>query len=366
MRCVSAVSESRATSGATSSCASARSCAHALGERGHEPRLVARRLRHRPHPQRQLGEHAERPLGAEHQPREIGPGRRARRAQRRELPGRRHAAHRGHEVVEAAEARRGLAGRARRGAAPGRGPLVALRVVAEAQPVAAQREVELRQSRPRPGHGPAGDRIDRPHAVEPGEVEADDGVEAAALPRHAADDARPAAERHHGRARLRAGGEDRGDLLRPARRHDHVRRLSRVAGPQRQQVEVGLARRTHQPDAVVGPYVLRADRRLEPRAQAGHLGRRAQPHGRPRPPAAATTSPESPSSSRSSASPCSPIAGPAPGSPQPWKTCSRLTCSAPRSAPCRPARRRAAAAPPAAASAAPAGPSPPAPGAAPA
>ncbi len=64
---VSSSSLRRATSGASSSWASSRSNSAPSEKLGQEPALVAALPRDRPHPQRHLGDDAERPLGADQQ-----------------------------------------------------------------------------------------------------------------------------------------------------------------------------------------------------------------------------------------------------------------------------------------------------------
>ena len=83
------------------------------------------------------------------------------------------------------------------------------------------------------------------------QVERDHGLEALAQRLDAADDARPAAERHDGHAPPGAGLEDRAHLLRGARRDHGVGCVETVAGAQPHEVRVAAARGVRHPCRVV-------------------------------------------------------------------------------------------------------------------
>ncbi len=86
---------------------------------GH-PGLVAAHRGRRPHPHGDVGDHAERALGADHQLAQRRAGGGVRGLQGRDLAGRGEQPHRADQRVEAAVAARGLAGRAGRGEAADR------------------------------------------------------------------------------------------------------------------------------------------------------------------------------------------------------------------------------------------------------
>ena len=275
----------------------------------------------RPHAQRHAGDHAERALRAEHQLTQRRARRRRGCVERRQRADGRDALERDDLLVDAPVPGRALAGRARGRAAADRRPLVALRDVAEREAVRAQRRVGLRQPDARLEDRDPRMLVDAQHAVQPPEVERDQRVEAPALPRQAADDARPAAERHDRDALLRAGVQDGRQRLDVARRDDRVGRGVEVPGALR---PAGRGR-TCRGSAARAP-------RASSRSSASDASRsraRGESAGAgsesSRPPASRPPSPEIPSSSRSSGTACSGSEGPAPGSPHPQKTCSRLT-----------------------------------------
>ena len=197
----------------------------------------------------------------------------------------------------------------------------ALRHVPQRQPLRAQRRVGLGQPDARLEHRDPRPRIDRDHAVQPAEIRATPTANVP-LAREPADDARPAPERHHGDALLAAQAQHRRDLRR-------VPGATTASGadaqsPARcgQQVQVRLPAAAQHPRLTVVAHL--GDRR-EPLAQPVRQHRRPATTRPPAPPARDTTPPEIPSSPRSSSPACSGSDGPAPGSPQPQKTCSRLT-----------------------------------------
>ena len=86
----------------------------------------------------------------------------------------------------------------------------------------AERVVELGQPQAAADAREARALVDVEHRVQPAEVERDGRLPAAALRRDPADDARAAAERDHGRARLGARAQHGLDLAVIDRRDDHV------------------------------------------------------------------------------------------------------------------------------------------------
>ncbi|MEZ4335109.1 MAG: hypothetical protein R3B82_00585 [Sandaracinaceae bacterium] len=94
---------------------------------------------------------------------------------------------------------------------------------------------------------------------------------------HAADDARAAAEGHHRDLRLRAGGEDRDDLLVAQRVDDGVRRVGHLARADADHVVVALADRVERALVRVGADALVGRDRAEAREHfvgQPHLGER--------------------------------------------------------------------------------------------
>ena len=210
---VSDSSESRATSGARPSCSRRRSASQpSANERANQPSWRCAGAT-RAHAQRDARDHAERPLGADHQLAQRRARRAGGRAERRQLPGRRRAAQRDDVLVDAAVAGRGLAGRARGDAAADRRPLVALRARARASARArrAPARPPAAAGRGRAPRSASARRRPRPRPSAPGRARRRRRSPRAGL--QAADDAGAAAERHDRHARLGAGAQHRGDLV---------------------------------------------------------------------------------------------------------------------------------------------------------
>ena len=242
------------------------------------PGLVAALRGHGMHPQGDLGDHPERPLGARHELPQVRP-----RGARGQCPGRQLAGRRRHpradEVrVDPPEAGRGLARGPSRDAAAHRRPLVALRDMAEGEPARRQRAVGLRQPQTRPERRGQRPLVDREHAVHSREVERDQRCEVTAQRLEAADHARAAAERHDRHARLRADREHRRHLLVARRRHHRIGCVLARAGALGEQVEVRLAATAQHSSLPVVAHVRGAHDGLEPRPHRAVQRRLAQPH----------------------------------------------------------------------------------------
>ena len=282
------------------------------------------------------GYHPERALRPHDQLAQVGSRRAGGMGREVELSGRGRAAQAEDELVDAPIARGRLPGRARGDVAADRGVLVALREVAEREALrvelglgrrAAQAGLERRRERA---------PVDPGHPVEAAQVERDDGGELAAQRLHAADHARPPAERDDRDLRLRAGGEDRDHLLVVRRVDDGVRRVLAVTCALPHEVGIALARRVDDAGLEVVADVLGAD----DRGRAGRARRRAAP-GRSRAPGrgARADGPPAPGRPRHAGTPRRGRAGRAgwSGSPQPHHLIS------PCIAPARPGPRPAAA-----------------------
>ena len=128
----------------------------------------------------------------------------------------------GEEVLDAAEAEAPLAGRARRDPAADGAQLPRLRLVTEGEATPGERRLEGRSGGAGADRGQAAPPVEIAQAGEPGQVHGEHGAVADSR-RHAADDARPAAERDHRGARLGRIGEEVADLGTVLRASDPVR-----------------------------------------------------------------------------------------------------------------------------------------------
>ena len=179
--------------------------------------------------------------------------------------------HRRPGSVDPPVARRGLARRARRDAAADRRPLVALRDVAERQPVRGQRPVGLGQPHAGREHARSASarrrRAARPCRPRSSETTRREAARAAARRRRRRSSRRRTARpRRRRRAALRARRRTSSCV---AGRDDRVRRVRAVARALGQQVEVGLAGGAQHARLAVVAHVLGADHADE-RARSRH------------------------------------------------------------------------------------------------
>ena len=287
------------------------------------------------------GDHAEHALAAGHELPQLRPGGARRRVARGQLAERRRDPHRDQVLVDPPAAGRGLARRAGRHAAADRRPLVALRHVAEREPVGGERAVGLRQPHAGREHAVSERSSTASSASIRAEVERDQRAERPAQRLHAADHARAAAERHDGHARLGARLQHREHLVVVRR----ARRPRRARPRRRPRAGRAGRRRTCRGSAARAPRDRRGtslDELLQRRAQPRVQRRLAQPHvlERHRPVDDLAGDPELVAQEVDA---CSGSDGPAPGSPQPQKPAraSRLPPSTGRRAPVELLARRA-------------------------
>ena len=183
-------------------------------------------LRDAVQPEAHLGDHRQRPLGADEQARQVVAGRGLRRAAPRpdDRPVREHRLEREHVGAHLPVADRRRPGRVRRGHAAER--RVGARIDREEEPVLPRRPFELRPRHPRlDGRGQvAGRDLDDP--VHAREVEAD----AAARRNHVAFEARAGAERRHGHLALVRQREHPRDVVGRGRVDHEVRAPRPVEG----------------------------------------------------------------------------------------------------------------------------------------
>ena len=228
------------------------------GPRPEGPALVDAGLRLGAHPQRHLGDDPERALGAQRQAEQVGAGGRGRRVADLQHPGRRGQGQPGHELVEAADAGRVLAGRARGRVPADGGELPALRQVPEGQALAVERLLQRRSAHARPDGDQRRRHVERLHGGHAGEVDGHRRPVVGVDPGQPADDAGAPAEGDDDDAELAAGGEQRGGLVGGARQDDGVRGVGGVALAPAQQVQVALPAGPAQARVAVGADVLLA------------------------------------------------------------------------------------------------------------
>ena len=294
-------------------------------KRPQRPALVAPLGRQRAHAQRDARDHAEHALGARSRARAATARPRSpARPAVAQLAGRRRAAQRDHVRVDPPVAGRRLAGRARRHAAADASPT---RSSAGTWPSVRPRSASARSASGSrmPGSSTRGERalVERPstRSIRPrsSETSASNGPRSGS---QAADDARAAAERHDRDARLRAGLAAPPAPARGGRRDDRVGRVLAVA---RALARAGRGRtcrgsaaraprgRRARPSPTIASSRARAARGQRGLAQAHVLERhRPRHHGA--------------LDAELGAQEARRVVGqrrPAPGSPQPQKTCSR-------------------------------------------
>ena len=148
--------------------------------------------------------------------------------------------------------------------------LVALRVVAEREPVRSQRTLHVRTAHPRLEDRRPRDRVDRQHPVEPTQVDRHRRCERPGRTRHSPNDTRAPAEGDDGEATITAYRQQLLDLGRVRGGEHDVRCVRGVPFTQPAQVEVGLPGRVLHPGEPVSVHVCRAYHR----AQRGEIVRR--------------------------------------------------------------------------------------------
>ena len=172
--------------------------------------------------------------------------------------------------------RREVSARARRNPAAERRVLEALRVVAQGEAVRGELLLEVRPEGPRLDARRPRRRVHLEHPVHRAEVHRDRAVpRAPAGPLHAADDARPAAERHDGEPLALAPREHRRDLRLVAREGDHVGRAREVAAEGAREIRGSSCRACASRGRAARPRRTRRPPRVAPRAPRACAGPRA-------------------------------------------------------------------------------------------
>ena len=183
------------------------------GEIRERPRLVTCRLRHGVHAHPYAGDHAESALGAEQHLTQVGARSRGGSATQVQGARRGDRAQPADHVVEAAVARRILAGRAGGSEAADGREAEALREMPEREAALAQQPFGVRSGHPGSQLGLPGHLVEPPQSVHPAQVQRHHGLEPPARRVEAADHRGAATEGNHGDAPVGAEPQHRGHVV---------------------------------------------------------------------------------------------------------------------------------------------------------